>query len=462
MLGVFIKRIFTLVFLLGLLCICNPLMSGVPGTVQFTLKEHTGNINSIRWSPDGSKIATASADSSAIIWDTKTGFKLLKLKGDFIQSSVIGLHWSPDGSKIITHLRYLHEVRLWSAGNGKILSLLNNDAFINAIQWSPNGTEIAAAELLETKIFSSTGSWINTVETIGSNDVQWSPDGSKIATMNKFSAGMLIWDVKSNEQLQQYGGAGDCSSQGFSEPIRWSPDGSKILTSCERGNTVVREFGRKEPLFYLSGTQPQWILNGSKIATRFWDSCYIYSSTDGKKLLTLGVDTDTITWNDVFLENPQWSPDGSKIAALERSIERKIVVWSATNGEKLYILSHSAPINDFNWSPDGSKIATCDTDGIAKIWFITDPSPSTVQEATLQPVTAFSISPNPTRGSFTATFERACTLPTELRICNLLGQTVAIRNIPSGVNEWRVMTEDLPAGMYMVQYGAWVRLLVVY
>ncbi len=90
------------------------------------------------------------------------------------------------------------------------------------------------------------------------------------------------------------------------------------------------------------------------------------------------------------------------------------------------------------------------------VQFVTAPTLycSTLGTVVHQLVTPFSISPNPAHGSFTATFEQASILPTELRISNMLGQTVATSSIPSGVSEWRVMTDGLPAGMYVVWCGA--------
>ena len=136
-------------------------------------------------------------------------------------------------------------------------------------------------------------------------------------------------------------------------------------------------------------------------------------------------------------------------------------MWSATSGTKLGTFTrHTEAVNTVRWSSDGTRIVSASQDSTAKIWLSADPS--AVQEEINQPLTQFSISPNPAHGSFTASFEQASLLPTELRISNLLGQTVVTSTIPSGVSEWRVMTEGLPAGMYVVRCGAWVRSLVIY
>jgi WD40 repeat protein len=65
-----------------------------------TLRGHQGWVKSIAWSPDGSKLATASADHTAKVWEAGTGRELLTLRGH--QDEVLSIAWSPDGSKLAT------------------------------------------------------------------------------------------------------------------------------------------------------------------------------------------------------------------------------------------------------------------------------------------------------------------------------------------------------------------------
>ena len=46
-----------------------------------TLKGHTGAVTSASFSPDGSRIVTASGDKTAKVWDARTGAEVLTLKG---------------------------------------------------------------------------------------------------------------------------------------------------------------------------------------------------------------------------------------------------------------------------------------------------------------------------------------------------------------------------------------------
>src|SRR6266568_5177436 len=65
-----------------------------------TLRGHSGWIDSVAFSPDGQRVATAAGDNSAAIWETATGRLLLRVRGH--SSWVKSVAFSPDGKQIIT------------------------------------------------------------------------------------------------------------------------------------------------------------------------------------------------------------------------------------------------------------------------------------------------------------------------------------------------------------------------
>lgn len=61
--------------------------------------QHNSSVNAVAFSPDGRKVATASYDNTARLWDVETGKQIQRLEHD---GSVYGVAFSPDGQKLAT------------------------------------------------------------------------------------------------------------------------------------------------------------------------------------------------------------------------------------------------------------------------------------------------------------------------------------------------------------------------
>ena len=70
-----------------------------PSVVEHILEGHTALLNSVNFSPDGSKVLTTSFDNTAKIWNTESGALLHIL--DNHTDNVRFANFSPDGLRII-------------------------------------------------------------------------------------------------------------------------------------------------------------------------------------------------------------------------------------------------------------------------------------------------------------------------------------------------------------------------
>lgn len=70
------------------------------GQPRFTLQEHTSNVTSVAFSPDGRRIATGSLDRTVKLWETETGQEVLTLRGH--AGGVLTVAFSPDGRRLAT------------------------------------------------------------------------------------------------------------------------------------------------------------------------------------------------------------------------------------------------------------------------------------------------------------------------------------------------------------------------
>ncbi|MEI7771516.1 MAG: hypothetical protein WCI67_16105, partial [Chloroflexales bacterium] len=94
----------------------------LPVRSRVTLGGHSSAVRSAAYSPDGRQIVTASADTTAIIWDAASGAKLTTLSGH--RDAVWSAAYSPDGRQIVTASRDRTAI-IWDAASGAKLTTLS-------------------------------------------------------------------------------------------------------------------------------------------------------------------------------------------------------------------------------------------------------------------------------------------------------------------------------------------------
>ena len=87
------------------------LWDAVTGQETMTLKRHTSLVTSVAFSPDGTRIASASVDQTVKLWDAATGQETVTLKGH--TALVTSVAFSPDGARIAS-ASLDKTVKLWN------------------------------------------------------------------------------------------------------------------------------------------------------------------------------------------------------------------------------------------------------------------------------------------------------------------------------------------------------------
>ena len=288
---------------------------------RLTLCCHADSLVTVAYSPDGSRIATASQDGTAKIWDAATGSELITLGTVDGSNAVNLLAYSPDGTRIVTG-HDDHTARVWDAATGSVtLTLSGHEDYVNSVAYSPDGAHIATTSGDNTlKMWDAvTGEELYTLsESI--NSVAFSPDGKRFATAGGDNTAR-IWDVATGRQWVEFFGHTNAVSK-----VAFSPDGTRLATVSD-DNTA-----------------------------RVWDA------TTGAQQLLLNLPASGL--------GVAFSPDGRQLAT--SGFNGAAALWDATSGkEVLTLLGHSSAIYDVSFSPDGTRLATAGRDNTAKVWDIT-------------------------------------------------------------------------------------------
>jgi Tol biopolymer transport system component len=278
------------------------LWDSVTGRLLSTLIGHTNAVSSVAWSPDGTRIATASLGGYAFVWNSR-GSVMLNLLGHV--DDIHSVAWSPDGTKLATASSD-HTARVWDSNSGSLLLTYSGHSSspVYSAAWSPDGTQIVTASSDWTaRIWDSRRGSTRLVLSGHSHSVlsaSWSPDGKKIATAS-YDLNVFIWDSSRGAKLSAL------PHPDYVYTAQYSPDGTKILTSSD------------------------------DMKARVWDS------SSGITLLTL-------TGHTSFVRSATWSPDGSRIATASWDLTAR--VWDGVSGRALLTLTgHSLHVRAVAWFP---------------------------------------------------------------------------------------------------------------
>ena len=104
-----------------------------------------GGVESLAFSPDGHRLASASPDHTVRVWNVDTGRQLFEpLRGHTDMARSVA--FSPDGHRLAS-ASFDGTVRLWDTGNGHPLAdpFTGHLGQVDAVAFSPDGTRIASA-----------------------------------------------------------------------------------------------------------------------------------------------------------------------------------------------------------------------------------------------------------------------------------------------------------------------------
>jgi WD40 repeat protein len=117
------------------------LLNRSTGRMMRRFEGHSSSVLSLSFAADGQRLASASYDHTARIWDSTDGRCLTILRGH--TDTVKRVAFSPDGRRVAT-VSVDNTVRIWSADDGRELAVLKGRSGpVTAAVWQPDGTALA-------------------------------------------------------------------------------------------------------------------------------------------------------------------------------------------------------------------------------------------------------------------------------------------------------------------------------
>ena len=326
------------------------------------LSGHGDRVFFAAYSPDGRRIVTASADTTARIWDARTGAELAVLRGH--QDRVFSAAYSPDGSRIVTASRD-KSARIWDARSGQQLLVLSGHTDrVDSAGYSPDGSRIVTASWDRTARIWDAVSGKPLAVLAGHTDVLYtaafSHDGSRIVTASQDKTAR-VWNARSGAAGLVLAGHGD-----YVAAAAFSPDDARIVTASADKTARIWDARTGKPLALLAGHDDvvysaAYSPDGTRIVTAGWDkNARIWDARNGAPL---GI----LTGHRATLASARYSPDGSRIVTASQDGTAR--VWDARIGAQRITLSgHGDVVSDAAYAPDGATIVTSSFDKSARIF----------------------------------------------------------------------------------------------
>ncbi len=285
-----------------------------------SILEHANPVRSAAFSPDSTRLVTASDDGTTRVWNAADGQLIAELKGH--TGDVNSAAFSPDGTRLVTASRD-QTARVWNAADGSLIAeLKGHTGDVNSAAFSPDGTRLVTASDDDTARIWNAADGSLIAELKGHADTVWSaafsPDGTQVVTASSDRTAR-VWNAADNKLIAELKGHAN-----WVNSAAFSPDGTRLVTAS------------------------------TDQTARVWNAA------DNKLIAELRGHTD-------WVNSAAFSPDGTRVVTA--SADQTARVWNAADGAFIAELKgHTDWVNSAAFSPDGTRVVTASSDTTVRVW----------------------------------------------------------------------------------------------
>ena len=315
------------------------------------LTGHSARISRASFSPDGSRIVTVSADTTARLWHTTSGAEIAKLPHE--DAVGIGI-FSPDGSKLATAT--FNAVRIWDGHTGAERGFSVGGGWILSANFSPDSSKLLfTSQSGQLSIFDfRTGTVKSPFRGERFYRAAYSPDGKYLLACSNTE--MQLWRLPSMEFVTAF------PRKGMLYDVDFSADGTKLLTASDfsawQWDTATgAELGHVTHKHTVHSAK--FCLDGSRILTASSDgTSRLWNAATGLEILRIDHNESVVS--------AEFSPCGRlAVTASNDGLGR---LWHLASSIELARYAHNAPVSSASFSADGGHVITASADGCARLW----------------------------------------------------------------------------------------------
>lgn len=327
------------------------------GKQALNLAGHTDLIWDVAFSEDGRYLATAGQDGTVLVWDARTGKEVQRLAdGD---KAVTGVDFGPDEQIATAHQDNL--ARIWDLRTGTHKLLFGHRDWVWDVAFSRNGQYLATASFDGTvKLWNaSSAQEVSTLLPEGNQVVRvvFDPRTEYLTSTSRSTGGerkgwAKLWKAFFNDIPTL-----STSSTAISG-IAFSPDGKYLVIADREGKVFLWE---------VAGHRLDKLIDGNPIQSlAFNGHLLVASSLDGEvHLFELAGRREIGT-----LRGPgqavALSPGGQRLATAGE--DGMLRIWELASRRPVLVRRHGGPLLAIAFSPDSRWIATGGEDATVKIW----------------------------------------------------------------------------------------------